>query len=62
MSTKGQAQSLASALHELEGDELVSRVQYNEMPLRVEYSLTEKGRDLLPVFYAISQWGMKYIP
>ena len=26
------------------------------------YSLTEKGRDLLPVFYAISQWGMKYIP
>ena len=40
----------------------VQRIQYNEMPLRVEYSLTEKGRDLLPVFYAISQWGMKYIP
>ncbi len=54
--------ALANALRELEGDELVSRVQYNEMPLRVEYSLTEKGRDLLPVFYAISQWGMKYIP
>lgn len=36
-------------------------IQYNEIPLRVEYSLTEKGRDLLPVFYAISQWGMKYI-
>ena len=45
-----------------EADELIQRIQYNEMPLRVEYSLTEKGRDLLPVFYAISQWGMKYIP
>ena len=54
--------TLSSTLKELEADELVQRIQYNEMPLRVEYSLTEKGRDLLPVFYAISQWGMKYIP
>ena len=54
--------SITTALKELEADELVQRIQYNEMPLRVEYSLTEKGRDLLPVFYAISQWGMKYIP
>ena len=54
--------TLSNVLKELEADELVQRIQYNEMPLRVEYSLTEKGRDLLPVFYAISQWGMKYIP
>ena len=54
--------ALTNALKDLEADELVQRIQYNEMPLRVEYSLTEKGRDLLPVFYAISQWGMKYIP
>ena len=54
--------ALTNALKELDADELVQRIQYNEMPLRVEYSLTEKGRDLLPVFYAISQWGMKYIP
>ena len=54
--------ALTNALKALEADELVQRIQYNEMPLRVEYSLTEKGRDLLPVFYAISQWGMKYIP
>lgn len=53
---------LTGALKELEYDQLVNRVQYNEIPPRVEYSLTEKGRDLLPVFYAISQWGMKYIP
>lgn len=53
---------LTNALRELEQDELVHREQYNEIPPRVEYSLTEKGRDLLPVFYAISQWGLKYIP
>ena len=45
-----------------EADELVERHSYNEIPPRVEYSLTEKGTDLLPIFYAISQWGMKYIP
>lgn len=54
--------ALTNALKELEKNELVRRVQYNEMPLRVEYSLTQKGQDLLPVFYAILQWGMKYIP
>lgn len=53
---------LTNALKELEEDGLVHREQYNEIPPRVEYSLTEKGQDLLPVFYAISQWGMKYIP
>ena len=53
---------MTNALKDLEADELVQRIQYNEMPLRVEYALTEKGQDLLPVFYAISQWGMKYIP
>ena len=41
---------------------IVERKSYDEIPPRVEYSLTEKGTDLLPVFYAISQWGMKYIP
>lgn len=53
---------LTNALEELGGDGLVHREQYNEIPPRMEYSLTEKGKDLLPVFYAISQWGMKYIP
>ncbi|MDO5115705.1 MAG: helix-turn-helix domain-containing protein [Synergistaceae bacterium] len=53
---------LSASLRELERDGLVSRIQFNEIPPHVEYSLTEKGEALLPVFYAITKWGCKYIP
>lgn len=53
---------LTKVLRDLEADGLVDRIQYNEIPPHVEYSLTDKGRDLLPVFYAITDWGLKYIP
>ena len=53
---------LTNVLRDLEADGLVDRIQYNEIPPHVEYSLTNKGRDLLPVFYAITDWGLKYIP
>lgn len=52
---------LTNSLRELEKDGLVSRIQYNEIPPHVEYSLTEKGHDLLPVFYEMTKWGFKYI-
>ncbi|WP_234121753.1 winged helix-turn-helix transcriptional regulator [Clostridium hydrogenum] len=51
---------LSSSLHELENDRLVKRVQYNEMPVRVEYSLTDYGKSLLPLFYEIAVWWNKY--
>ena len=51
---------LTKALRELEEDGLVSREQFNEIPPHVEYSLTEMGRDLLPVFYAIMNWGIQH--
>ena len=51
---------LATTLRSLEEDGIVSREQFNEIPPRVEYSFTEKGRDLLPVFYAMMNWGFKY--
>ena len=47
---------------ELEKDGLVSRIQFNEIPPHVEYSLTDKGTALLPVFYAMTKWGLTYIP
>ena len=52
--------TLTRALRELEGDGLVRREQFNEIPPHVEYSLTEKGRDLMPVFYEIMRWGFKH--
>ena len=51
---------LTKALRELEEDGLVHREQFNEIPPHVEYSLTEKGRDLQPVFYQIMLWGFRH--
>lgn len=50
---------LSSTLWELIGDGLVSRAQYDEMPLRVEYSLTEAGESLFPVLSQIAEWGLR---
>lgn len=51
---------LTTTLRELEKDGFISRKQYNEIPPRVEYSFTQKGKDLLPVFYQIMVWGFKH--
>ncbi|GAB2044086.1 hypothetical protein AGATL06_05830 [Agathobaculum sp. TL06] len=53
---------LTTSLRELERDGLVSRIQFNEIPPHVEYSLTDKGKALLPVFYEMTKWGFRYIP
>ncbi|AVK47653.1 MULTISPECIES: winged helix-turn-helix transcriptional regulator [Clostridium] len=52
---------LANSLRELENDELIIRNQYNEMPVRVEYTLTDKGRNLLPLLYELTIWWEDYI-
>ncbi len=49
---------LTQSLRELEADGLVSRQQYNEVPPRVEYSLTEKGRSALPFLEAAMEWAV----
>ncbi len=51
---------LTSTLRELERYGLIQREQFNEIPPHVEYSFTEKGLDLMPVFYAMMNWGFKY--
>ena len=51
---------LTSALRELENDGLILWKQFNEIPPHVEYSFSDKGRDLMPVFYAMMNWGFKY--
>ena len=52
--------TLSVRLRELESEEIVSRRVKSERPLRVEYSLTEKGKDLLFVLRAMDAWGHKW--
>src|SRR5262249_34657834 len=51
---------LTQHLRELERDGVVARKIFNEMPLRVEYSLTKYGRTLRPLMRVLSDWGSKH--
>lgn len=48
---------LASTLRTLEADGLVKREFYQEVPPRVEYSLTETGRSLVPIILQLTEWA-----
>lgn len=52
---------LTKCLRELEDFDLVHRMQYNEIPPRVEYSLTERGKTLLPALEALYAWGREHL-
>ena len=53
---------LSSSLKKLEADGIITRRQYEEIPPRVEYSLTERGRELWPILHRLAHWasGVKY--
>lgn len=51
---------LAATLKELIANEIVERKQYNEIPPRFEYSLTEKGLSVVPILQSICQWSGAY--
>lgn len=53
--------TLTRQLRELEADGLVHRRVYAEVPPRVEYSLTEKGRTLEPVILSLIDWGNVHV-
>ena len=50
---------LAKQLKELENDGLIERRKYPEVPPKVEYSVTAKGRSLGPILIEMSRWGLK---
>lgn len=52
---------LANTLRDLEQLGIVHREQFNEIPPHTEYSLTEKGKALLPVFTELAKWGENYL-
>ena len=51
---------LAESLKELQEDDMVIRTQYNEIPPKVEYSLTEKGLSVIPLLFEINNWGREH--
>lgn len=50
---------LTQSLKDLESYGLINRKQYNEVPPRVEYSLTTEGEELIPALKALASWGKK---
>lgn len=48
---------LSSQLKDLEKDGLIIRKEYPQIPPRVEYSLTQKGRSLFPLMEEMCKWG-----
>jgi len=51
---------LALQLREMERDGLITRKVYAEIPPKVEYDLTNIGRDLLPICAGLHEWGTKH--
>lgn len=51
---------LAATLKELIADGIIERRQFNEIPPRVEYSLTNKGRSVVPILQSICKWSGAY--
>ncbi|GAF22827.1 MULTISPECIES: winged helix-turn-helix transcriptional regulator [Shouchella] len=48
---------LSSQLKELEADGMIKRQEYPQVPPKVEYSLTSKAEELLPVLEQLCEWG-----
>ncbi len=48
---------LSNTLKDLEAEGLILRVSYNEIPPRVDYSLTSMAEDLIPIMKAFARWG-----
>ena len=51
---------LSKRLNEMEENGIINRKIYAEVPLRVEYSLTEKGLDLKDVMVSMAEWWIKW--
>ena len=53
---------LANRLKRLEKVGMVQKSAYCQKPLRNQYQLTQKGRDLLPILEAMERWATRYVP
>lgn len=48
---------LSETLKEMEHDDLIIRKEYPQVPPKVEYRLSEKGKSLIPILSAMCDWG-----
>ena len=55
------AKMLTKQLRELEGDGVIRRTIYPEVPPRVEYAITDFGKTLIPILQALCAWGAHYL-
>lgn len=53
-------EQLRSRLHRMVADGLLTRARYREVPPRVEYELTDRARDLLPIIGELVRWGRRH--
>ena len=58
---KATPKMLTQQLRELEAQNLICREVYPVIPPKVEYSLTETGRSLMPILVAMRDWGAEYL-
>ena len=55
------AKMLIQQLKELEADGIIKRKLYPVVPPKTEYSLTERGRRLIPAIIELNNWGLSYL-
>jgi|SRR5579884_574741 len=53
--------TLSQRLDDLEAHGIVIKKRFYEVPPRIEYSLTDKGQDLLPILQQMASWGTKHL-
>lgn len=59
--TNATPKMLTQQLRELENHKLIHREVFPVIPPKVEYSLTETGRSLMPILVAMRDWGAGYL-
>ena len=52
--------TLSQRLDDLEAHGIIKKQSFHEVPPRIEYTLTAKGSDLIPVLQQMANWGTKY--
>ena len=51
---------LTDSLRSMESDGIITLTVYPEVPLRVEYALSELGKSMRPIIASMEQWGIEY--